>query len=144
MLLGRAYDEHGELMTATIYDWTEFENKTNRHCMRICPRIFVVVLLAVFVAGTVANAAIAIPMSADMSLAPADDAGMAGCFGCSLDCDEVTNCDQVCVVPFAAIAPFASLDLPAIAPRIGIGAAARSVGRTGPPDPAPPRAIFLI
>jgi hypothetical protein len=105
-------------------------------------RILAVVFLAAFAAGTAAHAAAATDMSLKMSMAPMHD-GMADCQDCPGDDGQASACDQFCVTTLTAICPPAAAELPHVA---GLGSsppAEPSDGRTGPPEPYPPRTTFL-
>lgn len=109
-------------------------------------RILFVALLAVFVAGSVANAASTTTMAVKMALAETGTMDMAACTDCDADGDaddDTLLCDLVCTAPFVADLgnesavgnPFALLH----AQPIGVY---DFVGRTGPPDPYPPRTLI--
>lgn len=106
-------------------------------------RILAAVLLAVFAAGTGAHAAAATDMSLKMSMASMDDCGMSDCQDCPGDETQGSACDQVCVTTLAAICPPAAAELPHVGGVVSSPFAKPSDGRTGPPDPYPPRTTFL-
>lgn len=109
--------------------------------MRFTTRINTLCLLAIFFAGTLANTVTATTMTADMMLQISleRDAVPANCPDCPPLEEMATKCGQICVASFAAIVPAAALEPRAIEPRVGIGSIPRAHGRTGPPDPFPPR-----
>jgi hypothetical protein len=111
--------------------------------MRNLARIFAIALLAVFAAGTVANAAGATSMSLQMSAIAMGDGTMGDCQGCPSDDGKSLACEQACMVPLIAIAPVAWIDLPAAQTEIAVSPVKESAGHTGPPQPYPPRTIFL-
>jgi hypothetical protein len=111
--------------------------------MRKLARMFAIVLLAVFAAGTVANAAGATSMSLKMSAIAMADGTMGDCQDCPSDNSNSLACDQACVVPLVAIAPVTRIDLPAAQTEVAVSAVKESTGRTGPPLPYPPRTIIL-
>ncbi|MFU0503816.1 hypothetical protein [Pseudaminobacter sp. NGMCC 1.201702] len=106
-------------------------------------RVLAVVFLAAFAAGTAAHAAAATNMSLKMSMATMDDGGMADCQDCPGDDAQATACDQFCVTTLAAICPPAATEHPHVAASVSSPPAERSDGRTGPPDPYPPRTTLL-
>lgn len=110
--------------------------------MRNLARILAVVFLAAFAAGTAAHAAAATDMSLKMSMATMND-GMADCHDCPGDDGQASACDQFCVTTLSAICPPATEELPHVAALASSLPAEPSDGRTGPPDPYPPRTIFL-
>jgi hypothetical protein len=106
-------------------------------------RILAIVFLAAFAAGTAAHAAAATDMSLKMSMATMDDGGMADCRDCPGDDGQASECDQFCMTTLSAICPPATAELPHVAPLVPSLPAEPSDGRTGPPDPYPPRSTFL-
>ena len=108
-------------------------------------RIFVFALLTAFAVGSVAHATSATAMSLKMALADGGAMDMADCQGCGSDNegdDGGLGCDMVCVAPLLAnLSPEGSV--PAVT---GISPSARAfydlVGRTGPPEPYPPRTLI--
>lgn len=105
-------------------------------------RILAVVFLAAFAAGTAAHSAIATDMSLKMSMATMDDGGMADCQDCPGDDAQASVCDQFCVTTLTGICPPAVAELPHVADVASSPLAEPSDGRTGPPDPYPPRTIL--
>jgi hypothetical protein len=77
--------------------------------MRFTTRINTLCLLAIFVAGTLANTATT--MTADMMLQISleRDAAPANCPDCPPLEEMATKCGQICVASFAAIVPAAAL-----------------------------------
>lgn len=109
-------------------------------------RILVVALLAVFAAGSVVHATSTTTMAVKMALADGDTMEMADCTGCDTDGrgdDGGLACDLVCTAPFVAdLATKFDLSGP-----VGVSTAGQKgiydfVGRTGPPDPYPPRTLI--
>lgn len=104
-------------------------------------RALLIVLLALFAAGTAAHAASA-SMSVAMMLAGESGSTMPDCDGCGTDGDGgdvAATCDTVCVAPLAATADAGpSLTVPFVDHRYAEDAGAHT-GRTGDPDPYPPR-----
>lgn len=108
-------------------------------------RTFVFALLVTFALGSVAQVTSATAMSLKMAL---DDGGpmeMAGCQGCGSDSggdEDGLGCDSVCVAPFLG-GLSAERSFPALT---GASPSARAyydlVGRTGPPEPYPPRMLI--
>ncbi|TIM31410.1 MAG: hypothetical protein E5Y63_07190 [Mesorhizobium sp.] len=104
-------------------------------------RILAFVFLAAFAAGTAAHSAASTDMSLKMSMSGMDG-GMSDCQDCPNDDGQVA-CDQFCVTSMAAICPPAAAELPHVAGIVSLPTAAPSDGRTGPPEPYPPRTTFL-
>lgn len=107
-------------------------------------RILAVVFLAAFASSAIAHAAASTDMSLKMSMAAMDDGGgMADCQDCPGDEGQASACDQFCVTTLTAICPPAVTELPHVAAIVSSPPAEPSDGRTGPPDPYPPRTTFL-
>lgn len=108
-------------------------------------RILVIAVLAAFAAGSVVHVASATTMSVKMALSDTGAMDMADCEGCGSsggDGDGGLTCDIVCLAPLLAnLSPDGVL---AVSP----GASPTSpafydfVGRTGPPEPYPPRTLI--
>jgi hypothetical protein len=98
-------------------------------------RFLAIIMLAAFAASTAKHAAHATSMALAMS-----DAGMNDCDGCPPPDDgEVLACGQACLAPFAAL-PAASGPVVPVAMAEATGSPVKTMaGRTGPPDPYPPR-----
>lgn len=103
-------------------------------------------LLVVFTASGVVHAASATTMAVKMALADGGAMDMAGCDGCgSGDAGDKSGppCDMVCIAPFVATVNAET------EPAFPMSATAVSwvsrdfAGRTGPPDPYPPRSLVL-
>lgn len=111
--------------------------------MKASVRILMIVILAAFAAGTVVHAASAAVMTVKMALADSGSMDGADCDGCSGDDEGAPSCDGICVAPLLAMAnPGAALHVDIDAQTRG-AAMHDAVGRTGPPDPSPPRSIVL-
>lgn len=112
--------------------------------MRRTAPLFALVFLVVFAASTVLHAASATTNSATMSLAGGGAMGMAGCDGCDPAADghgDHLACDAVCLGPLAAtLGPDGVLPIDAGEPLMRY-AIAGLVGRTGRPEPFPPRTL---
>lgn len=109
-------------------------------------RTLLVALLAVFAASVVVHAASATTMAVKMALADGGAMDMADCDGCgSGDAGDKSGppCDIVCIAPFVATVNAET------APAFPMSATAVTwvsrdfAGRTGPPDPYPPRTLIL-
>ena len=106
-------------------------------------RTLVVALLIVFSASSVVYATNATTMAVRMALADSGPANMAGC----TDCDEDRNgdmggvtCDIACTPPIAAdLGTVSSHCVPVAVSTAAMEGVYGCVGRTGPPDPYPPR-----
>lgn len=108
-------------------------------------RIFTLALLALFAASIVVHSAGATSMSLKMALGDAGAANMADCQGCGTDTDGEDSgptCDIVCTVSFAASLGqidtfnphFAHVARPLLVEHLA--------GRTGLPEPYPPRTLI--
>lgn len=109
-------------------------------------RILVVALLAVFAAGSVVHATVATTMIVNMTFADDGLMDMADCASCDTDENGDESglvCDFVCTAPFiAGLGPATALSLPAAVSRAASTGSYDFVGRTGPPDPYPPRTLI--
>jgi hypothetical protein len=105
-------------------------------------RILAVVFLAAFAAGTAAHAAAATDMSLKMYMETMDS-GMADCQDGPGDDGQASACDQFCATTLSAICPPAADELPHVAAIVSSLPAEPSGGRTGRPDPYPPRTTLL-
>jgi hypothetical protein len=105
-----------------------------------------VALLAVFAAGSVVHVASATTVSLQMALADGAAMDMADCEGCGTggDGDESgLACGTVCVAPFTAtLAQENASGLRVVAKSPAPSGVHDFVGRTGPPDPYPPRTLI--
>jgi len=119
---------------------------TAYECMMVkLVRICMFALLTAFAVGSVAHVTSATAMSLKMALADGGAMDMADCQGCGSDNegdDGGLGCDMVCVAPILAnLSPEGSI--PAVT---GISPSARAfydlAGRTGPPEPYPPRTLI--
>lgn len=106
-------------------------------------RIFAIILLAAFAMGTVAHAVRATTMALAMSPAAMAGGDMGDCDACPPDDGKAPLCGQACLAPFAAIAAAVGIELPLLAAETAASPLKEMVGRTGPPDPSPPRTIIL-
>jgi hypothetical protein len=105
-------------------------------------RLLMIVFLAAFAAGTAAHAAAATDMSLEMSMASMEDGGMVGCQDCPGGEGQASACEQFCVSTLAALSTPAATALPISAEPVAILPSNCLGGRTGPPDPYPPRTIL--
>lgn len=109
-------------------------------------RIVVVALLAAFAAGSVVHATGMTTMALKMAFADGGTMDMADCTGCDADGDGDDGglvCDLVCTVPFVADLGMQSI----VSAPVAVSTAEPTsvydfVGRTGPPDPYPPRTLI--
>ncbi|MBO6720121.1 MAG: hypothetical protein JJ913_19430 [Rhizobiaceae bacterium] len=106
-------------------------------------RIFMIVVLAAFAAGTVAHAVNAATMSMKMTLAAIDGADMGDCKDCPDGKGDVQPCDNACVSPILGVVPSGQPSLPHAETTTESLVLQSVAGRTGPPDPYPPRSIIL-
>lgn len=108
-------------------------------------RIFTLALLALFAVGTVVHSAGATSMSLKMALSDAGLTDMADCQGCGTDTDGEDNgptCDNVCTVSFAASLGQVDTVSPDIAHVTRPLLVQHLAGRTGLPEPYPPRLLI--
>lgn len=111
--------------------------------MSVVARILTVALLAVYLAGSVAYAASGSAMTAAMAMSDASGMNSTDCEGCGADGGAMPFCDAVCSSGFTAlIGDHAVHSSPVMAEDFATNA--RNIfGRSGPPDPSPPRSIIL-
>ena len=110
--------------------------------MKRFTRTFALILLAVFAAGTVAHAASATTMSLKMALAAGGTMDMDDCEGCGSGGDDGKSgatCDIICISPFAGTLNAEGSFLRPVAATPSAFGLYDFAGRTGPPDPYPPR-----
>lgn len=102
-----------------------------------------IMMLAAFAAGTVVHAANAATMSAKMTLAVIDGADMGDCQDCPDGSDDMQPCDNACVSPILAVVPSGQPGLPGAETTTESPVLQSVSGRTGLPEPYPPRTIIL-
>jgi hypothetical protein len=100
-------------------------------------RILAVVFLAAFGAGTAAHTAAATDMYLKMSMSGMD--GMPDCQHCPGGDGQASACDQFCVTSLAAICAPVAAEFPRVACVLSLPPEGQWGGRTGPPEPYPPR-----
>ena len=106
-------------------------------------RAFVILLLVVFSAGTVLHTTSAAAMNFEMTLVAIDGAGMGDCQDCTGGGDNMPPCNTVCVSPALAVIPPIQAGV-LVANTITASNIVYGVtGRTGRPEPYPPRSIIL-
>ncbi len=106
-------------------------------------RAFVILVLAAFTAGTFLHTTNATAMNVEMTLAAIDGAGMSDCQDCADKGDNMPPCETVCVSPALAIIPSVQAGV-LVAHTITASNIIYGVtGRTGRPEPYPPRSITL-
>lgn len=108
-------------------------------------RIFTLALLALFAVGVVVHSAGATSMSLKMALGDAGVADMVDCQGCGADTDGEDNgptCDIVCTVSFAASLGQVDMFSPHFAYVARPLLVEHLAGRTGLPEPYPPRVLI--
>lgn len=111
--------------------------------MKSRARIMIFVLLAAFALSTVSHAASTTAMSVKMAVGEATN--MADCKGCGSNegDDTSSTCDVACVTPLVATM---NADKQLLSPSRRHSSDGRDygfIGRTGPPDPHPPRSFIL-
>jgi len=106
-------------------------------------RILLILLLAVFSAGSVLHAANAASMNAKMTIAAIGSGDMGDCQDCPDGGDDMQPCGNVCVFPILAVVPVDQAGLPEVETTIESLVSHSVSGRTGLPEPYPPRSIAL-
>lgn len=108
-------------------------------------RLCAVVLVVAFGLGAALHGLLAADMAAQMTaMAMSDDGQASGCGACGgNDGMAPSDCSQMCVSFVAVVPPDASagVPLPAVIPRDRTASVA---GRTGPPEPYPPRSFAMV
>ena len=110
-------------------------------------RILVVALIAVFAAWSVAQVANATTMALEMAAVDGEAMDMADCEGCDpgeMDDQASLACNILCVSPAFADLATSQASTSAPVPSQTGWAVYDFAGRTYPPDPFPPRSVFLI
>jgi len=108
-------------------------------------RIFMIMLITAFAVGTVAHAASNTTMSLQMALADSGAMDMADCQGCGSDGDgenEGLSCNMVCVSSLLASLGVEAHALQVSGPSLSTRSFYDLAGRTGPPEPYPPRTLI--
>lgn len=108
-------------------------------------RIFTIILLALFATSIVMNSAGGAPMSLKMAQTDTGIADMTDCQGCGADSDSkgiAPDCDIACTVSCAANFSQADTFSPCFAKPAILQSTKHLVGRTGPPEPYPPRVLI--
>lgn len=105
-------------------------------------RALLIALVAAFAVGTVAHSASVTVMDVEMALSSAD-MGMSDCQGCPDADGQALSCDSICVTPVMAVLPSIRTSLPPATSCTACFEVRSVAGRTGPPDPYPPRSIIL-
>ena len=109
-------------------------------------RVLVVAFLAVFAAGSVVHATSLTTMAVKMALADSGPMDMADCAGCDSDGNGDKGglaCDLVCTAPFVAdLGTGSTLSGPVAVSTATPKGDYDFVGRTGPPEPYPPRTLI--
>lgn len=109
-------------------------------------RILVAALLAVFAVGSVVHATSTTTMAVKMALADGGPMDMADCTGCDAEGngdDGGLTCDLVCNAPFVAdLGTESTVSVPVAVSTVEPRGVYDFVGRTGPPDPHPPRTLI--
>lgn len=102
-------------------------------------------MLALFAMGIVVHSAGATTMSLKMALGDVGAADMADCQGCGADTDSEEagpTCDIVCTVSFAADLGQVDTFSPRFAELATLQLVEHLTGRTGLPEPYPPRILI--
>lgn len=108
-------------------------------------RLCALVLVVAFGLGAALHGVLAASMAAQMTaMAMSDDGQPSGCGGCGSDGGMApSDCTQMCVGFAAVVPPDPSAAKPA-ATTIPLERVAAVVGRTGPPEPYPPRTFAIV
>jgi hypothetical protein len=109
--------------------------------MRSRSHILALVLVAVLALGAFAHAVSMTTMTVDMALTEGGAMSMDDCDDCGSD-DAGAACDYVCGPNFVATAIVEQAQPSPIAGRDAAGHVGAIVGRTGPPEPYPPRTLI--
>jgi hypothetical protein len=102
-----------------------------------------ILVLTVFAVGSVVHAANATSMNMQMALTAIDSGDMGDCQDCPDGRDDMQACDNVCVSPILAVVPSGQPDLPEAETTTESPVPHSVTGRSGLPDPYPPRSITL-
>lgn len=105
-------------------------------------RLFVVIALAAFVAGFGVKAASTATMEFTMVMSDADSMKMSACGACDQGGDQAA-CDVECTVQAAVLLPQVAAGVPSAVNDRAVFRLDKFTGRTGPPDPYPPRTHIL-
>lgn len=111
--------------------------------MKRYARLLTILVLAVFAVGSVVHTANTASMNATMVLSAIDSGDMGYCQDCPDGSDELQPCDFVCVSPVLAILPSVESGLPAAVTITEKSVDRKMTGRTGLPNPYPPRSTIL-
>lgn len=111
--------------------------------MTLWVRSLAILLLAAFTVGTVMHTVGAAAMSVKMTLAAVNGGDMGDCQECPDGNDDMPACDNLCVSPILAVVPSSQSGLPDAKTTTASLILQSVTGRTGPPDPYPPRSIIL-
>lgn len=103
-----------------------------------------IALLTAFAVGTVLQSADATVMTAKMALAMSGTADAPDCSGCAGDGGDLPTCDYLCVAPFHAMIDAAKTQQPVVQETTADATTIGVAGRSGPPEPYPPRTDILI
>lgn len=106
-------------------------------------RIFVALLVLAFAAGSVMQVAQATDITIKMSEMAPSAGAMADCDGCGDDGKDETTCSPDCVAPAMAVFAASKVLVRSAKDRVTFPPANVLVGRSGPPDPHPPRTLVL-
>lgn len=101
------------------------------------------VLLATFAAGTVLESATAASMTAQMTLAKSGAMNGTDCDACPDDGRDTPDCNSACIAPAFAMFDTVSTPEPVVEVTTADVIVLGITGRTGAPEPGPPRADIL-
>ena len=106
-------------------------------------RVLIILVLAAFTSATVVQTVNAMTMNMKMKIAATDSAGMDDCEDCTGSGESMSQCDSVCVSPMLAIIPNLQTKLPLVKTISTSNIAQGATGRSGRPEPYPPRSNTL-
>jgi hypothetical protein len=111
--------------------------------MKRYARILTILMLAVFAAGSVVHTANAASMNTTMALTAVENGDMGSCKDCPVGGGDMQPCDSICVSPLSAILPSGEPGLPEAVTTTEDAVYLSMAGRTGLPNPYPPRSSTL-
>ena len=106
-------------------------------------RILTILMVAIFAAGSVVRAENVIGMNMQMALAAIDKGDMGDCQDCPDGGGDMQTCDTGCLSPMLAVISSGQPVLPEVVITVDRLVHHSLAGRTGLPDPYPPRSITL-
>jgi len=108
------------------------------------PRIYVTIFIALIALGTTINAVSATTMSIDMALASSQNIAGEGCQACPDGDKAAPLCDLVCTTAFVTLPVSYSFQMVTSLGQFYSFSDHGPPGRSGSPDPAPPKLIIQV